>query len=494
MRTRVVMGTGLAVALASAALTPAAELWIGAATADITPPLPAPLTGGKSVRIVREIGTPLTATALAIEAREGDRAVGQAILLSCDLCVIRKGIQEGFRRHIEARLPGFDMRNLFLAATHTHSAPVIQQDRYEGYGNGIQPTNYVAMLYDRMAAAVAAAWSNREPGAVAWGLGHAVAGRNRRVVFADGRAAMYGKPEAPDFRGIEGGEGTAVDVLCFYGKDRKLKAAAITLAAPAQAGGPGINADYWHPARERIRAKHGADVCVLGFCAPAGDQVPKALIHAKAEARMEKMRGLSHAEEVGRRVAEAFDDVAGVIAADFRTDVPFAHVVREVALPAQPVADDDAEAARKVISAIDAKAKLGPTDWWTRNFNRLVVARHERQRKGDATHPIEMHVLRIGDMALATNPFELFVNYGEQIVGRSPAGQTVLIQLAAATDEHYYVPTPRALAGGGYSAEPTHNMVGPEGAQVLVDRTVEAIRELWAQTGAESAGGKGAKP
>ncbi|MBM4157068.1 MAG: hypothetical protein FJ221_18895 [Lentisphaerae bacterium] len=473
----------VAVAIGAVAGARAAELWIGAATADITPPVPAPLTGGKSVRIARQVGTPLTATALAIEAREGGRPAGQAILVSCDLCVIRKGIQEGFRKHLEGRLPGFDTRNLFLAATHTHSAPVIQQDRYEAYGDAIQPKDYVPLLYDRMAEAVAAAWSNRAPGAVAWGLGRAVAGENRRAVFADGRAVMYGNAAAPDFRGAEGGADSAVDVLCFYDRKRKLKAAAIALAAPAQAGGSGINADYWHPVRERIRAKHGTNVCVLGFCAPAGDLVPKPLVRAKAEARMEKMRGLSHAEEIGRRVADAFDDVAGVIAADLRTDVPFAHAVRDVALPARRVTDDEAEAARKVVAAIDAKAKLAPTDWWVRNFNRLVVARHERQKAGDGTHAIEMHVLRIGDVAIATNPFELFLNYGEQIVGRSPAGQTMLIQLAAATDEHYYVPTSRALAGGGYSAEPTHNLVGPEGAQALVERTVEAIGELWRPVG-----------
>jgi len=36
------------------------------------------------------------------------------------------------------------------------------------------------------------------------------------------------------------------------------------------------------------------------------------------------------------------------------------------------------------------------------------------------------------------------------------------------------------LAAGGYSAEVTHNLVGPRGAQVLVDRTVESINALWA--------------
>jgi hypothetical protein len=91
-----------------------------------------------------------------------------------------------------------------------------------------------------------------------------------------------------------------------------------------------------------------------------------------------------------------------------------------------------------------------------------------------------MHVMRLGDVAIATNPYELYLDYGVQIQGRSPAPQTILIQLAAAMDFAYYVPTPRAITAGGYSAEITHNLVGPEGAQVLVDRTVEAIGKLWA--------------
>ena len=110
----------------------------------------------------------------------------------------------------------------------------------------------------------------------------------------------------------------------------------------------------------------------------------------------------------------------------------------------------------------------------------LVAVDHEA---GAGVHPVEMHVLRIGDVAVATNPFELYVDYGVQIQARSPAPQTVLIQLAAPLDFSYYVPTPRAIPAGGYSAEITHNLVGPEGAQVLVDRTVQAIGAVW--SGAE---------
>jgi len=62
--------------------------------------------------------------------------------------------------------------------------------------------------------------------------------------------------------------------------------------------------------------------------------------------------------------------------------------------------------------------------------------------------------------------------------------------VAATGRQHaYYLPTPRAVAGGAlderpftnYSATGMSNMVGPEGGQGLVDRTVEAIKALWSE-------------
>ena len=42
-----------------------------------------------------------------------------------------------------------------------------------------------------------------------------------------------------------------------------------------------------------------------------------------------------------------------------------------------------------------------------------------------------------------------------------------------------YVPTPRAVQAGGYRAEVLVNMIGPEGGQAQVKRTLEAIGELF---------------
>jgi hypothetical protein len=212
-------------------------------------------------------------------------------------------------------------------------------------------------------------------------------------------------------------------------------------------------------------------------------------------------------------VANAFEDVAGVIAQDIRTDVPLVHRVQPIELPARIVAEAEYAVAQKVCADIDAKQTPAKSDYWTRNLYRSVAERYLAQQKGEwKTYAVELHVLRLGDVAIATNPFELFVDYGVQIEARSPAVQTFLIQLAATGPEHaYYLPTPRAVAGGALNEQPftnysglvrghhavrgqmalneqpftnysgtvMNNMVGPEGGQVLVERTVEAIRELW---------------
>ena len=85
-------------------------------------------------------------------------------------------------------------------------------------------------------------------------------------------------------------------------------------------------------------------------------------------------------------------------------------------------------------------------------------------------------MLRLGDLAVATNPFEYYLDFGIRIKARSPAAQTLLVQLAGGGT---YCPSPRSLAGGGYGSLPASNPVGPEGGKVLVERTVEVIDKLW---------------
>ena len=88
----------------------------------------------------------------------------------------------------------------------------------------------------------------------------------------------------------------------------------------------------------------------------------------------------------------------------------------------------------------------------------------------------EVHVLRVGDMAIATNPFELYLDYGVQIKARSKAVQTFVVQLVG---NGTYLPTQRSIEGGAYGAVPASTEIGPEGGRELVEKTLELIESLW---------------
>lgn len=97
--------------------------------------------------------------------------------------------------------------------------------------------------------------------------------------------------------------------------------------------------------------------------------------------------------------------------------------------------------------------------------------------KEQGTEPldVELHAIRLDDLAICTNPFELYLDYGIRMKARSKATLTMVCQLAG--DYCGYLPTDKAVAGGGYSAE--NYTVGPKGGMMLVDETVRRINEMW---------------
>ena len=464
---------------ATVAGTEGAQLLVGSAHTSITPDKPVGLSGASSSRVARKVENPVTATALAIESRDGDKMLDCAIMVSCDLVAIRNGVQDIVRAAIKRKMPDFDVRKVFLNATHSHTGPVMLQNRYLLPKTGImQPKDYTDFLAERVSTIVAEAWKNRKPGGVSWALGHAVVAINRRVVYDNGRARMYGNTNAPNFRRVEGYEDHGIEMLFFWDAAKKLTALAINPACPSQEveGHCAINADFWHDVRERIHAKYGKGIHILGWCGAAGDQSPHLMWNKRAEERMRRLRRLSRTQEIARRIVRAVDSVFDLAKKDIRTNVPFAHVVRDIKLPARIVTDKEYASYKAQYDQLAKKPKRSARDHRRMGSRKEVVDRYERQ-KTDRTFPMELHVLRLGDVAIATNPFELYTDYGVQIKARSRAIQTFIIQLTGASA--YYLPTKRAVAGGSYSAEVYSNLVGPEGGKALVHRTVDEINALW---------------
>ena len=88
--------------------------------------------------------------------------------------------------------------------------------------------------------------------------------------------------------------------------------------------------------------------------------------------------------------------------------------------------------------------------------------------------------MQIGEVAFASNRFELYQDFMHRIQARSPFIQTFVVQLAG-FDGATYLPTERGVANKGYSASLFCNVVGPEGGQQLVEGTLEMLNELKAQ-------------
>ena len=455
----------------------AAELWIGAATVDITPSEPVALDGQRNVRISQKPETPITATALALESRDGDKALDQAIMVSCDLVAIRPGLLQMVRDKVKPRLKGFDLNKLFLNATHTHTAPVTMDGRYTLPESGVvKPAAYVEFLTDRLAEVIAASWQKRAVGKAGWGQGQAVVAHNRRAVYADGTATMYGATGTDNFRGIEGYEDHDLDVLFFWDKEERLIATAINVPCPAQEveGRSAINADFWHPVRETLRARHGKDLHVLAWTGAAGDQSPRPIYRKAADERMRKLRGQTRLDELARRIVSGWDEAYEGARKDIRSDVVLRHRTQLIELPNRKVTEAEVTLARSEA----AKFEKVPAQLWNFLWNQSVVARYDTQQaSGVGNFEMELHVLRLGDVAIAINEFELFTDFGIQMKARSPAVQTFLIQLTGSAG---YLPSERAVRGGGYSAVIQSSRVGPDGGQVLVERTVAAMKELWA--------------
>lgn len=454
----------------------AADLWIGGATVDITPDQPVPLDGHRNLRVSNKVESPLSATALALESRDGDRVLDQAIIVSVDLVAVRPGVLDRIREEVKPRLEGFDVGKLFMSATHTHNAPVTVEGRYTLPDSGVmKPAEYVEFLAERVGEAIVQSWQKRRPGKVGWGRGQAVVAQNRRAVYADGTAKMYGPTNTPDFRGIEGYEDHNLECLFFWDEQDRLIATAINVACPAQEaeGGLSILADYWHPVRQRLREKHGEELLVLGWIGAAGDQTSRPQYGKAADERMRKLRGLTRLEEVARRIVGGWEEAYEGAKADIPSDAVFGHRVQTIELPYRQVTEAEvAEARREAAEFAD-----DPAQRWNYRWHQGVVERYEAQQAGtEGKLAMELHVLRLGDVAIATNEFELYTDYGVQMKARSPAVQTFVIQLAGSAG---YLPSERAVRGGGYGAVIQSSRIGPEGGQVLVDRTLEEIHSLW---------------
>jgi len=502
---------------------------VGWASADLTPEEPVVLTGFSRARVSEGVLDPITSTVLAIESVREGKPAGMVIMVSCDLIAISNELRDHVRTKVKRSLPEIDAGKVVLNATHTHAAPETRTapdlaaklgkfglevplawSRWGMDLEAMSPVDYLEFASDRIAKAVEQAWAKRKPGGVSFGLGHAVVGHNRLTAYADGRSRMYGNTNQPDFSHIEGYEDHSVNLLYTWNADRKLTGVLINVAVPSQAsGGSRVSADFWHETRNELRNRLGEGLFVFPQCSAAGDQSPAILVGRKAEDRMDRLTGRTRRQQIAVRIADAVTSVLPVMKKTIDWNPAFAHRMERVELSRRRLSEQDIKTPRKthhrpqletveeaferlrgeyqtIRRKIEDQPELKKKRGWYRDLTAVywrmgrasrVLDRFELQ-KTQPTVPVEVHVIRLGDMSIATNPFELYLGFGIRIKARSKAVQTFVVQLAGGGS---YVPTKRSVAGGAYGAIPESTEVGPEGGRELVERTLKLLDSLWAK-------------
>jgi len=473
---------------------------MGWAEVDITPDGPVDLSGQFYHRPSRGVHSRLAATALALESEAGV----QAVMVSIDSVGVDKDLLDDLRNRLDA--PGLDGGAVMLNAIHTHTAPGVRPPaRYcpwlEDVPDLVPPEVYREFLLVRLARVVVEAWHARAPGGVASVLGAARVGHCRRAVYRDGTAEMYGRTDRPDFVGMEGGEDSGVDLLYTFGEAGRLTGVVVNLACPSQVMESMyvISSDYLGEVRRLMQARFGDTVRVLGQISAAGCQSPRDLVrNYRGEPDFWHADGVA---ELGRRVAATvMANVESAMAGRIGNPVFRTHV-ETVRLPVRRVSAADVARARQDLETLQARisetdayrafceqtrdnecvpGRPGPYDDKEHPFSlmqnaKAILARETSQRESPE-YAFECHVIRIGDTVLVSNPFELFLDYGQQIKARSPARQTFVIQLAC--DTCGYLPTARAEAHGGYGGMVVNGRVGSEGGAMLVEKTLAAIHRV----------------
>ena len=499
------------------------QLKIGWAEVSITPDKKISLAGQFAERISEYVEKPLTATAFAVEAG-GE----QFVLCSCDLGSVSHWLVVDVRERLANNAVGLDPAKVVLNAIHTHTGPVFPGGQITSRKTGVisnlrtllesylrpgqkyiekakvtdNPEIATAqevydLLLERLPQVILEAWNNRAEASFSNAFGRAAVGMCRRAGYSDDTAQMWGDTNTAVFTELEGGNDSGIELLYVFNAERKLTGVVVNLACPAQCVQHRlfVSPDFWGETKMLLRKRFGEELFMLPLCSAAGDQCPVDLVRwvepytdvndpnitrvnplkRKADPSMFDLDGMRKA---GKRIAKEVIDVYEEGLDEPQADIELIHHVHNMQLPLRRATLTDVRNAERNIRdfVADHPGDVNYNDVAWMQVNLGVILRAQLQETVE-TIDTEVHVIRLGSVAFATNPFELFLDYGNQIKARAKCEQTFLIQLANGAEG--YLPTEKAERHGHYSAFIASGQVGHVGGEQLVRETLKDINSMF---------------
>lgn len=447
----------------------------GAAAVDISPrEFPVNMPGGFSANFAEGAHDPLYSRALVLD----DGTTTVAMVVVDNLGVAREVGDEAKR--LAAERTGIPTERIFLAATHTHSAPA------SNVVDGPEPAvAYRKVLIDGIVESIVLAHQALRPATVGHGA-HPLPEEvfNRRWFLKPGKMQPNPFGEMDEVRM---NPGTSPDVLerpagptdpdvtilsVREAESRRPLALFANYALHYVGATPRglVSADYFGEFARLMpsRLRAGDDFVAMMSNGASGDinNIPFLVTRPPREP-FEQIR------IIARKAADAAWFAHRDIESH-QADARLGMIEREVILRMRRPTEEQIEWANGVLAITDEaeRAKLP----------RLAEAYARRTlnlAEADETLSVLVQAVRIGDLAVCALPFEVLVEIGLDLKQRSPFPRTMVIGIA--NGYHGYLPTPEQHELGGYETWMGTCRVAEDSSVILTDHLLEMLAELAAK-------------
>jgi hypothetical protein len=436
----------------------AAELRVGTAAVNITPPLGIQLAGYYSERGCEGVIDDLYAKAAVFD--DGQTKVA---LVVCDLLALPRPVVAEARRLIQEQT-GIPGAQVMLSATHTHTGPEVARtitgDAGTAQGSSALVRSYTAGLPKFIAQSVADANASLAPTRVS--RARAQEPRlsfNRRFFMKDGTVGWNPGKLNPGIIRPAGPIDPEVGVVYFESPDHKPQLTYVNFAMhPDTTGGTRVSADYMGALSRCLAEYRGPEMLTLYANGTCGN-LNHVNVHWAAQ-----QTSTNEANRLGTMLAadvfKAYMDLAPVTNTTLRVRSEI------VQLQLARITGEDVRAAWEIQKrGRDAK------------FMDQVQAQKVldvAQRDGKPLEA-EVQVVALGEeLAWVALPGEVFVELGLSIKAASPFPQTLVVELAG--DDLDYIPHRAAYAEGNYEVVSARCAEGS--GEQLVTTALKLLQEL----------------
>ncbi|MBX7209410.1 MAG: hypothetical protein K1X78_13920 [Verrucomicrobiaceae bacterium] len=440
----------------------------GAATSNITPPLGMTIVGNFAPQPVsKHVHDELHVRCLAL-----DDGKTKLVFAVADNLHLARDVWDEAKKKLETDT-GIPASHMMFSSTHTHSSVSAITDKGVGF-------DYRTLVISRVVDGVKRALNNLEPARIAWGTGKLPQWLgNRRWILKEGvtnpnpfggedRAVMNPSSTLiPRLAGPAGPTNPEVYCLSLQATDGRQIAlmANYWLHYVGGVGREDLSADYFGEFCRRIEQSLGAPCVGLLPNGPCGD------VNSNDYSGKTKAKTYKPYEKIAIVANDLAQEVLRVHKSLQHQDwVPLSAAASDLELAARRPTPEQMKWAEGVL----AKPKdATPVHRLEQPYAERVM---EAKRAQSDTIQAFIQAFRIGDLGIASIPFEVFTETGLEIKAKSPFKDTFTIELANGANG--YLPTPTQHDLGGYETWLGTNRVEREASVKITAKALELLQGL----------------